>query len=73
VGSAQVFLRNSETGLWYAGADRWVAGSGGGRDFGTVEEAIDCWRGMGVDGVEVVLHYDDPQCDLVLPLSEQGR
>ena len=73
MGSAQVFLRKSETGLWYAGPERWVGGCSGAHDFGTVEEAIGFWRGLGVDGAEVVLHYDDPECDLVLPLRGQAR
>ena len=71
--SGQVLLRKSETGLWYAGPNRWVSGCSGAREFGTVEEAIGVWRGLGVDGMEVVLHYDDPQCNLVLPLREQMR
>jgi hypothetical protein len=73
MGDPQVLLRNSETGQWYAGPDRWIGACSGAREFGTVEEAIRFWRGLGVDGMEVVLHYDDPQCNLVLPLREQGR
>ena len=72
MGNAQVLLRNSKTGQYYAGPSRWVGGCSGAREFGTVEEAIGFWRGLEVDGMEVVLHYDDPQCDLVLPLREQA-
>jgi len=72
MGNAQVFLRKTQTGQWYAGPDRWVGECSGAHDFGAVEEAIAFWKGLGMDGAEVVLHYDEPECDLVLPLRERG-
>ena len=72
MGNGRVLLRNSSNGQWYAEPDRWVGECSGAREFGTVEEAVGFWRGLGVDGMEVVLRYDDPHCDLVLPLREKG-
>ncbi len=68
MGSPKVFLRHDKTGRWYAGPDRWVDETGAAHEFGTVEEAIRFGKGMGLEGLVVVLRYDQPDCDLVLPL-----
>ena len=39
-------------------------------DFETVESAIELARTQRLADMEVVLHYDDPACDLVLPLKQ---
>lgn len=63
-------LRKRETGLWYAGPDRWVTRASEAREFTSVEEGVSFGReiGSGV-GLEVVLRYDAPECDLVLPVN----
>ncbi len=66
----KVFLRNRETGLCYAGATGWIRHQDGAHDFGVVEDAVEFARNRRFLGVEVVLHYEDPVCDLVLPISE---
>ena len=68
---AQAFLRNRETGQYYAGSNRWSANSSEAHDFETVESAIELARTQRLADMEVVLHYDDPACDLVLPLRHQ--
>lgn len=64
---AMVLLRNQETGQYYAGLNGWVGNCAGAHDFGAVENATQLARTEKLAGMEVVLRYDDPVCDLVLP------
>ena len=65
---ARVLLRNQETGQYHAGPNGWGADCAGAHDFDTVENAIQHARTQKLAGMEVVLRYDDPACDLVLPV-----
>jgi len=67
-----VFLRNRETGNYYAGSNGWSGNSSKAHDFETVENAIELARTQKLAYMEVVLQYDDPACDLVLPLREEA-
>jgi hypothetical protein len=64
----KVLLRKTETSLYYVGTNQWTADSSSARDFEQVEDAIQLHRDEQLTGVEVVLSYDDPRCDLVLPI-----
>ena len=68
---AQAFLRNRQTGQYYAGSNGWRANSSEAHDFETVESAVELARTQRLANMEVVLHYDDPTCDLVLPLKQE--
>jgi len=68
----KVLLRQKGSSLYYAGADEWTPDPRHARDFEEVDRAIQFHRAEGVAGVDVVLSYDDPACDLVLPLREPG-
>ena len=68
---AQAFLRNRETGQYYTTSNGWSGNGSEAHDFETVESAIDLARTQKLADMEVVLHYDDPACDLVLPLRHQ--
>ena len=65
-----VFLRNTGTGQYYASPGRWVGDSPHAHDFCVVEDAFEFARTRKFVGVEVVLRYEDPACDLVLPLRQ---
>ena len=67
---ARAFLRNRETGQYYTASNGWSGNSSDAHDFETVESAIDLARTQRIADMEVVLHYDDPICDLVLPLKQ---
>jgi hypothetical protein len=67
----QVFLRNRETGQYYSGPNGWNGNSSEAHDFETVESAIELARTQRLADMEVVLHYDDPTCDLVLPFKQE--
>jgi len=68
---AQAFLRNRETGHYYSGSNAWSGSSSEAHDFETVESAIEFARTQRLADMEVVLHYDNPACDLVLPLKQE--
>ena len=65
---AQAFLRNRETGQYYTTSNGWSGNGSEAHDFETVESAIELARTQRLADMEVVLHHDDPACDLVLPL-----
>jgi hypothetical protein len=64
----KVFLRNQETKHYYAGSNGWTGNSSVAHDFETVESATRLSRAQNLADMEVVLRYEDPACDLVLPL-----
>ena len=69
----KVFLRNSRTKKWYAGPDLWVAAPAGACEFATVQQAVDFGTGLGMKGLEVVVHYNTGEGDLVLPLRRKTQ
>ena len=69
----KVLLRNTRTKMWYAGPDLWVAAPAGACEFATVQQAAAFGHGLGVKGMEVVVHYHTGEGDLVLPLREKTQ
>jgi hypothetical protein len=65
---AKVFLRNRATGQYYTGSTGLSGNSSVAHDFGAVESATQFAKTERLAGMEVVLRYDDPGCDLILPL-----
>jgi len=68
----KVLLRKQKTSLYYAGVNQWTPDPRYARDFEEVDQAIRFHREESVAEVDVVLRYDDPACDLVLPLRPPG-
>lgn len=64
----KVLLRKSKTSLYYAGGDEWTTDAARAQDFDQVDRAIQHRQCVQLADVEVVLSFDDPLCDLVLPL-----
>lgn len=56
----RVVLRNEMTGLFYAGAQKWIPDPARALDFQTVESAHALSVDEHLDGTEVFLNYDDP-------------
>jgi hypothetical protein len=69
---AKVFWRNRQTGQYYAGSNGWSENISVAHDFETVESAVELARTERLVGMEVVLRYDDPACDLILPLRQRA-
>ena len=67
----KVFLRNRETGQYYAGPNGWSGNSSVAHDFETVESAVELARTQRIADMEVLLHCDKPAYDLVLPLKQE--
>lgn len=67
----KVFLRNRETGQYYAASNGWSGNTSVAHEFDSVESAIELARTQRLADMEVVLKYDDPACDLVLPLRQE--
>jgi len=64
----KVLLRKRKTDLYYAGADRWTSDLKQAQDFDQVERAVQLHREEQLPDAEVVLRFDDPACDAILPL-----
>lgn len=71
VTNAKVFLRSRDKGQYYAGSNGWSGNTSVAHDFSTVESAVELARTQRLADMEVVLRYDDPACDLVLPLRQE--
>lgn len=68
----KVLLRKTHTCEYYAGDNRWTAEARDARDYDQVDRAIQVRREEELAGVEVILRFDDPFCDLVLPPGAPG-
>ena len=68
----KVFLRHRESGQYYAGSNGWSGSSSVAHDFETMESAAQLARNRGLAGIEVVVRFDNPGCDLVLPLRQEA-
>jgi hypothetical protein len=68
--SARILLRNRETGEYYAGGAGWVGDRAAALTFERVETAFELAQNQKLADLEVVLKYEDPDCDLVLPVRQ---
>ena len=64
----RVLLRHARIGLYYAGHKHWVGSSGPALDLETIERATELSREESFEEMDIVVTYDDPCRDLVLPL-----
>lgn len=65
----RVLLRKTNNSHYYAGKNQWTVDPRYARDFEQVETAIQLHRDERLAGVEVVLSFDDPLCELALPIQ----
>ena len=65
----KVVLRNSRVGLYWAGRQHWVGKAEAATDLGTIEHAAELSREENFEEMEIVVDYDDPTCEQVLPLK----
>ncbi len=72
----RVLLRNIKTGRFYGGNDTWVHDVSRAYDCGEITRATNLALQETMPGaelLEVVLSYDQPQCQLAFPLNEEWR
>ena len=67
----KVLLRHAGIGLYYAGSKHWVGNQEAATDLGTIERAIELSGDESFQEMEVFVTFDDPACDLVLPLRRK--
>ncbi len=65
----KIILRDSLTGLYYGGNQTWCAGVSGAMVFNSFQTAASVALEEKLETVNVVLRYEEPPCELVLPLG----
>ena len=67
----RVTLRHPGIGLYYAGRKHWVGDPGSALDLGTIERAAELSRDEAFEEMDIYVAYDDPSCELVLPIRRK--
>ncbi len=67
----RVLLRHTGLGLYYAGRKHWAGNLDAALDLKTIERATELSREEDFRQMQVVVDYDDPPCQLVLPLRSK--
>lgn len=67
-----VLLRQRESSRFYAGHDRWVSTRADALNFERIELAEALATAERLHGVEIVLHYERPDCELAVPVHFPG-
>jgi hypothetical protein len=67
----KVILRHAGIGLYYAGRKHWVGAPEAALDLKTIERAAEVSREEAFQNMEIYINYDDPRCDLVLPVARK--
>jgi hypothetical protein len=65
----KTILRESLTGRYYAGDTGWVESVTEAAEFDSIKSAAALASRERLETAEVVLVYDEPDCELTLPLS----
>ena len=65
----RVLLRQTKTRLYYAGPQGWTGDCNNAVDLEEVTKALALGHEAKLAGLEVVLSYEDPLCDLILPVQ----
>jgi hypothetical protein len=68
----RVTLRHAGIGLYYAGHKHWVGNPGAALDLGSIERAAELSRDESFEEMDIVATYDDPACELVLPVRRKS-
>jgi hypothetical protein len=64
-------LRHAGIGLYYAGRKHWVGNPGSALDLETIERATELSRDESFEEMQILVTYDDPARELVLPVVRQ--
>ena len=67
-----VLLRNARIGLYYAGRKHWVGSPDTAADLQTIERAAELSRDENFEQMEIVVAFEDPVCEFVLPLKTRA-
>ncbi len=64
----KVLLRNTQTGLLYAGPDQWTQDYAEALTFTDMNSALDRVTETHLSGVEVLMHFEDPAYEIPLTI-----
>jgi hypothetical protein len=64
----KVYLRNTQTGWFYEGPSKWTPDQATALNLEQVARAVAHIFETHLENVEILLSYDDPRYDLVLPV-----
>ena len=64
----KILLRDTRTGLFYAGPNQWSPGQEQAQDFKTPDIALDLVDGSSLKAMELVVHFDDAAFDVPLTI-----
>lgn len=67
----RVVLKHAEIGLYYVGRKHWVGNSDSALDLQTIERATELSHDESFEEMDIVVTYEDPDCELVLPLRRK--
>ena len=67
----RVVLTHAAIGLYYVGRKHWVGNPESALDLGTIERAAELSRDESFKEMQIVVTYDDPVCELILPLGRK--
>jgi hypothetical protein len=66
----KIILRDSLTGLYYGGNQTWCVRVSGAKEFDSFQTAASLALEEKFETANVVLRYEEPTCELVLPLGQ---
>jgi hypothetical protein len=69
----RVLLRHLQNGHFYAGASRWTEDPATALDFQETDRAMDAVWNEKISGVEILMHFEDPQFQIPLSIVGFGR
>lgn len=64
----KVFIRDTKNGWYYQGPSQWTPDQGRACDLKQVAQAVQEIFEAHLENVEILLSYDEPRYDLVLPV-----
>ena len=67
----KTLLRDSQTGVYFQGIADWTSDPQEAYDFHMPERAVRFVRDAGLERVEVVFAFDDPQYNVPIPIDER--
>jgi hypothetical protein len=68
----KILLRSTQTGLFYAGPEQWTEDRTGAMDFQQTDLALDRVAKARLEGIEVLMHFEDPSFDIPLNIVSLG-
>jgi len=69
----KILLRDTQTGLFYVGPDRWTRNDPEAFDFEQTDLALDAVREAKLRSIEVLVKFDDPSFEIPLTIVNAGQ